>query len=250
MRAELVKINDHVTLINDNGESTAYVIEGTRGALVVDTVNGEEDLLEVVRWITDKPLTVFNTHGHGDHVSGNVFFASAYLNHNDWRMYEANFQSEAAQKAMEAMGVRPCPVLDISDGDVIDIGGLTFQAIETPGHTRGCVCLLCPEDRILYTGDAVLAPIWMQLEHSTSIRELHDSLMKLKARRGEFDSVLTGHGKKLDDAELFDSLLTGVEELLEGKTENDVEYRWGRGNVCLAHIYAGGREIAYVKEKL
>ena len=45
----------------------------------------------------------------------------------------------------------------LSDGDVIEVGKLRFQVLETPGHTPGSVSFLCTEgeDRALFSGDTL-----------------------------------------------------------------------------------------------
>lgn len=64
-RARLIPINDRVTLIDDAGESTCYLICGDERAMLVDSVNGRENLLAVVRTVTQLPVFVVNAHGMG-----------------------------------------------------------------------------------------------------------------------------------------------------------------------------------------
>lgn len=116
-RAVFYPLGEGITLIDDAGEATCYVVEGPEKALVIDTVNGKEDLKAVVRQITDKPLVVFNTHGHPDHVFGNVFFEEAYLNKKDWPIHDSFFAQQPEN------GAKPCPLKDIQPGDTIDLGG-------------------------------------------------------------------------------------------------------------------------------
>ena len=65
-RVKLKKINDHVILMNDNNEGTGYIVLGKNKALIIDTMNGYENVKEIAETVTDLPLTVVNTHGHGD----------------------------------------------------------------------------------------------------------------------------------------------------------------------------------------
>jgi len=41
-------------------------------------------------------------------------------------------------------------------GDTVQVGGVTIEAIDTPGHTLGSISLLLREERVLFTGDTVL----------------------------------------------------------------------------------------------
>ncbi|MBN2223663.1 MAG: MBL fold metallo-hydrolase [Deltaproteobacteria bacterium] len=52
--------------------------------------------------------------------------------------------------------VGPFPIRELSDGDVIECGGLTVSIVHTPGHTAGSVCLLDDANRILFSGDHVM----------------------------------------------------------------------------------------------
>ena len=82
-RAVLHKLTPEITCIGDAGASVCYVVCGKDKAAVIDTVNGRENLYDIVREITDLPLIVVDTHGHGDHTGGNCFFKEAYMHPAD-----------------------------------------------------------------------------------------------------------------------------------------------------------------------
>ncbi|MGA9350549.1 MAG: MBL fold metallo-hydrolase, partial [Anaerolineae bacterium] len=44
----------------------------------------------------------------------------------------------------------------VQDGDTIQVGGLTIEVIDTPGHTLGSISLVLREEGVLFTGDTVL----------------------------------------------------------------------------------------------
>ncbi len=108
-RANIQKIRPNVYLIDDAGESTCYLICGSQRALLVDTVNGQENLHEIVRTLTDLPITVVNTHGHCDHIYGNVYFKEAWLHPADLPIAKESFAMAAAEE-MEKRGLHPCPL--------------------------------------------------------------------------------------------------------------------------------------------
>ena len=82
-RIKVSKLNGHVYLMDDAKESTGYLVVGSQNALVIDTMNGYENVYEVVRTITSLPVVVVNTHGHCDHIYGNIYFEEAFMNPAD-----------------------------------------------------------------------------------------------------------------------------------------------------------------------
>lgn len=73
-RIKLQQLNDHIFSMDDAGEAVGYLVVGEKKALVIDTMNGYEDVKAVARSVTDLPLMVVNTHGHCDHIYGNIYF--------------------------------------------------------------------------------------------------------------------------------------------------------------------------------
>ena len=74
-RIKVKKLDDCIWLMDDNGEATGYLICGEKKAVVIDTMNGYEDVHAVVRGITDLPLAV-SSHGH---CTNNIFDCDASI---------------------------------------------------------------------------------------------------------------------------------------------------------------------------
>ena len=68
------EIRSGIYLMDEAHEATGYLVVGKDRACVIDTMNGYNNLYQAVRKLTEKPLIVINTHGHPDHILGNVYF--------------------------------------------------------------------------------------------------------------------------------------------------------------------------------
>ena len=51
------------------------------------------------------------------------------------------------------------PEIIAQEGDVLHYGGYSLQAVETPGHTPGHMCLYDAEKKLLFCGDHILGTI-------------------------------------------------------------------------------------------
>ena len=52
-RIKVTKISDRIYLMDDAGEATGYLLVGDEKVMVIDTMNGYEDINEVAKEITD-----------------------------------------------------------------------------------------------------------------------------------------------------------------------------------------------------
>jgi len=88
-------------------------------------------------------VSVFDTHVHADHVTG-----AGKLR-----------ERTSATTHVSAQGGAPCADVEMKDGHVVRIGGITVTARSTPGHTNGCMSFVISAEgqplRVL-TGDALL----------------------------------------------------------------------------------------------
>ena len=121
---------------------SVYVLEGDDKALVIDAGTSMPHLSEAVAKLTDKPLMLALTHGHGDHVGGSVSFPEAWIHPADTSMI--------ARRARQA-GVK---VNLLNDGDVIDLGGRQVEVLHTPGHTSGSITFFDKAKGYGFSGDA------------------------------------------------------------------------------------------------
>ncbi len=226
-----------VYLMDEAHQATGYLVVGKERACVIDTMNGLTDLGKAVRDLTDRPVTVVNTHGHPDHIFGNIYFDEAYLHPADAALarqftVDPRFLAFCREKGREMP-----PFRDILPGDVIDLGGRTLEIFALPGHTPGGILLLLREDRLLFTGDSVNHHLWMQLDGCLPMREFVKELDKVMFLQDRADLILHGHAHDADDISLLACLRAGAAEICAGKTKDDLPYEWF-GGVDRKHAFA------------
>lgn len=247
-RIKVKQLNPHIYLMDDAGESTGYVVVGGKKALIIDTMNGYEDVKAVARRITDLPLMVINTHGHCDHIGGNIYFEETYLHPLDREVAEQHMKLPGFVQLLVEKNLSMPPFRDIQGGDRIDLGGLTVEVIHLPGHTPGSILLLLKEDRVLFTGDAINRHLWLQLEESLSPQEYLEKLEQVMYLTDAADYILHGHIQDFMPISFLKEFRRGVQEVREGKNQEDSDYTWF-GGLARQHPYDDGKAvIVYPRE--
>ena len=241
------EIRPEIYLLDEAHEATGYLVVGNERACVIDTMNGYNDLYQAVRKLTDKPLTVVNTHGHPDHIFGNIYFEEAYMNPADLDLARGFIEDPEFVRWCQEKGAAMPPFREIHEGDVIDLGGRTLEVFSLPGHTLGGILLLLREDRILFTGDSVNHHLWMQLDGCLSLRDYVKELDRIMFLEERADIILHGHAQDADDISLLRCMRDGIQEICDGKTADDRPYQWFDG-VDLQHPFSCDPERKYQQE--
>ena len=109
-RIKVKQINNHIWLLNDNDESTGYLVTGSERGLIIDTMTGYGNVRKVAEEITDFPLTVVNTHGHPDHIYGNVYFEKVYIHPADIPLSFSFWQTSSSSAKVSGAFSMPAAV--------------------------------------------------------------------------------------------------------------------------------------------
>lgn len=139
----------------------------TREAVVIDPGDEVERILEIIARHDLKVKALVNTHAHIDHVGGlrklrEATGAPVLMHPEDLDLY----RMLEVQAKMIGMPAPPSAEVDgfLRDGDAVRWGRYRAEAMHTPGHTRGSLCLYLPandeignERRKLFAGDTLFA---------------------------------------------------------------------------------------------
>jgi cysteine desulfurase / selenocysteine lyase len=131
----------HFEVLQADAPCRSYLIADPRAeeAAIVDPLREHVDeYLERLTARGWKLRYTIETHTHADHLSGSA------------RLKDIT----GAQMLMHGASPAPCVDRALADGDIIELGSVRVEVIETPGHTRDSIALLLP-DRLL-TGDTLL----------------------------------------------------------------------------------------------
>ncbi len=132
-------------------ETNCYIVadEDTLECAVIDPGDESNTILDYIEDLRLKPKYIFLTHGHFDHTMAVTAVheetgATVCMNEKD------------AGAVIENAPFRfnpPADTIYYKEGDRFTVGSLTFEVLETPGHTPGGVTLKCGD--CLFTGDTL-----------------------------------------------------------------------------------------------
>jgi glyoxylase-like metal-dependent hydrolase (beta-lactamase superfamily II) len=154
----------------------------------------KEGLSELSLSLQDIDIVII-THGHPDHIEGiKAFFETP--THIAIHKTEVDFIKRVAPHYGQVLGTEDFqPDIFLKEGD-LKISDLTFEVINTPGHSPGSVCLYWPEKKVLFTGDVVFNQgIGRTDLPAGNGQELKESIKRIS--RLDVEYLLPGHGEMI-----------------------------------------------------
>ena len=134
------------TIVSMPFEENSYVawLPGRGDAVVVDPGLEPDLILEFLRERGLAAAAILNTHGHADHIGGNAALKHAYpaaplvIGAGDAFMLtdaDANLSRPLGGVAL----ISPTADRTVTEGDVVEAAGMTFDVLDVPGHSPGHV---------------------------------------------------------------------------------------------------------------
>ncbi|MFL6179412.1 MAG: MBL fold metallo-hydrolase [Actinomycetes bacterium] len=126
-------------------DNNVWVVGDDSECIVIDAPHDVDSIMRVVGDRSVKAIAC--THAHDDHVRvapqlSKRTGAPVLLHPDDapvWKLTHPDRQPDG----------------DLSDGQVISIGGTDIRVMHTPGHAPGAVCLYAADLGVLFTGDTL-----------------------------------------------------------------------------------------------
>lgn len=200
--------------LTDRYDAHVWLFAGTDCNLLFDAGGGRSVEAILAHGSADgldwsRPTKLLLTHGHADHSGGAAelrerLSATTYAGTTTAEWLRVGDDAAISLPAAKAAGVypedyhwRPCPIdRPVADREVIELGGLSVQAVATPGHSadhvswlvrRGARTWLIAGDALFHGGRIVLQHTYDcdVAAHARSLRALAEL---------DFDALLPGHG--------------------------------------------------------
>jgi hydroxyacylglutathione hydrolase len=183
--------------------SNCYIVgsEKTKEGMIIDPCAEAETILDNVHQLGLAIKLIVATHAHPDHIMalGQVKEATGA----PFAMHEAESTGGIMQGMARVMGVLmtgsfdspPKPDRLLKDGDIIEIGDLSFTVLHTPGHSSGGISIY--GHGVVFAGDTLFnfgigRTDFPGCSHQKLMDSIHDKLMTLP----DETIVLPGHGPR------------------------------------------------------
>lgn len=186
---------------NMNLVTNCYIIvdEETKETMVIDPGAEPEKIIEMLDILDAKLKYIFLTHCHADHIGAVDALRDAkggkiLISRDDSTgLYDSSisltYYTETHNPELE-------PDSRVDDGDLIHVGNIEFKVIATPGHTKGGLCLYCPSEEMIFTGDTIFSGCWGRTDLPTgSMEDIMDSITRKILVLPDNTIIYPGHGK-------------------------------------------------------
>jgi hydroxyacylglutathione hydrolase len=186
------------TIVVGEFQVNCSIIWGEANSAII--IDPGSDAGRILDFLDDRGLSVASymlTHGHMDHISALATLHETrpapiglHPKDTEWAFTEVNQMLPFYGTPTEPDRIERA----LREGQTWEDGGITYQIIETPGHTPGGVCFLFPEASALVVGDTLFAGSVGRTDlPGGSSRILQESIKRLR-QLDDALKVYPGHG--------------------------------------------------------
>jgi glyoxylase-like metal-dependent hydrolase (beta-lactamase superfamily II) len=142
-------------------QTNCYIVgcEKTQQGAVIDPGGEGKRIVREIERIGLDIRYVLITHAHFDHIGGiakvvEATGAKLAIHPNEQPLLEADGGASLWGLKVEPS---PPPDIELSDGQVLTVGELTFEVLFTPGHSPGGVTFYEADEGVAFDGDLLFA---------------------------------------------------------------------------------------------
>jgi hydroxyacylglutathione hydrolase len=189
-------------IFNDFQVNTFILHDESNECIIIDPgCSNEDEQQKLDLFIKNrnlKPVGMYNTHLHIDHMFGNEYvinkFKLPFLIHPDGIHFLNTAIGFASVLGFDLQRV-PKPDGNMVEGDKIKFGNSLLDVIETPGHAAGSFCFVCKPQKFVIVGDLLFSGSIGRTDlPSGSMDALLNSVRKKLFPLGDSFVVYCGHG--------------------------------------------------------
>jgi glyoxylase-like metal-dependent hydrolase (beta-lactamase superfamily II) len=163
--------------VKQRGDNFSYIVadETIKEAAVVDPSFNADAIVRIVKERGLRVKYIIDTHQHWDHIAGNDDLRSAF---------GAKIVAHKLAKCFKD--------IDVTEGDVLEVGKVVIKVLHTPGHTPDSICLLA--NGVLLTGDTLFVGECGRTDLTGgSARDMYNSLFQKLMKLDDNIEVYPGH---------------------------------------------------------
>lgn len=191
-----------------------YLLVGSKRAVLVDAGwDYTADVYSLCQELVGKtiPIDLVIAHGHPDHIAQIGSFQKAGC-----RVYMPHADINTVYSFCPDMDLSN--VIDIKEGDTLDLGNVSLDVYTIPGHTPGSIVLLDETTGNLFSSDTLGSnrsyigdSAWLQIS-GYSLEEIYKNLKKfMRKTDGKITRIFSGHNDVILDTKYLNSVIAAFE---------------------------------------
>jgi hydroxyacylglutathione hydrolase len=172
--------------------------EETKETIVIDPGDQAEKMKELIQEKGLVPVGILLTHGHFDHIMAVPDLVNTYgikvfaASPEDTLLSDDKLNSSAMIRRRFTLSAD----ILLEDEEKLDLGGISFKTIYTPGHTSGGICYYIENEKVIFTGDTLFFESVGRTDFPTGdMRSLLHSIEQRLLVLPEEVKVYPGHGE-------------------------------------------------------
>lgn len=184
--------------------TNCYIVWASdKSAIIIDPGDEGVEIAQIINQLGLKPMAIFLTHGHFDHILGVLDLQLIYNIPIAMDKKDAFLVDRAQETAEHYLNKKiRAPKIkslknDLQNFGKFMLGDEEIKIIKTPGHTPGSVCFFAKKSKLLFCGDTIFAQGMGDTSHQySSTSDLQKSIDKLLGLDDRV-LVLPGHDQEI-----------------------------------------------------